>query len=100
VDLDQLVNAVDALAGHRVAVRIVVAGEPELLLLVAQGRLGSGTHDREPAYFWPIDAATSDRLEQPGLYVHGEALTWAKERAGGILLIRHGPVIANLRPLD
>jgi hypothetical protein len=100
MDLDQLVAALDRLTGRPVAVRIVVTGEPELLVLVAQGRLGSRTQEKEPSYFWPLDAGATQGLEEAGLYVHGDALTKAEERAGGILLISHGSVIANVRPLE
>jgi hypothetical protein len=95
----QAVAALDALAGRRVSVRIVLARDPETLVAVFHGHLGTGTHDKEPSSFWPLDGAQPGDLEQPGIYLCEADFEYAEARAGGILVIARGAVLVNIRPL-
>jgi len=60
---DEVVQALTALKGSRVAVRVVQRSEPETLVAVFHGHLGASTQGKQPTLFWPIRAVSED---QPG----------------------------------
>lgn len=117
VDLtwEQIRNALTALEGSRVSVRIVERGDPEMLLSVFGGTLGPLGHGKPPALFWPVrvsegqaPAATQDgddgvqrhgdHLEGVGFYLRPDRFEGAVGRAGlGVLAITQGPVLINVR---
>lgn len=96
---EQLVEALDALAGRRVAVRIVEPEMPERLVLVVHATLGRSSPAKHPSTFWPLDGARGEELEQPGLYLSRHRLEEAEWRPGGILVIRERLGVINVRPL-
>ena len=96
---EQLVDALDGLAGRRVAIRIVEPEIPERLVVVVHGTLGRSSPAKQPSTFWPLDGARGVELEQPGLYLSRERLEEAEWRPGGILVIRERLGVINLRPL-
>src|SRR5581483_3039973 len=87
---EQVQQALRALKGSRVAVRVIERGDPETLLTVFVGTLGALDHGKPPTLFWPVSlspAATpdadgrfqrdGDHLEDVGFYLHR-----AGDRAG------------------
>jgi hypothetical protein len=95
----ELVASLDALAGRRIAARVVRPGPPEELVLIAHGVLGKRSESKRPSTFWPLDAESSTSLEEPGLYLRADEVTAVQRRAGGILVIAQSDVIVNVRPL-
>ena len=55
VDLtwEQVRDAIRALEGARVSVRLVERGDPEMLLAVFEGTLGALSRAKDPTLFWP-----------------------------------------------
>jgi hypothetical protein len=97
---EQACDAVAALEGSRVTVRVVESGEPEMLLAIADGALGPLSRAKPPALFWPVDAPERDRrsTEEPGFYLRRDHFEGAVGRAGGsVLVISQGPVLINVR---
>jgi hypothetical protein len=97
---EQACDAVAALEGARVIVRVVEGSMPESLLATADGALGPLSRAKHPALFWPLDqlehAGTSG--EEPGLYLRRDHFEGAVARAGGsVLVISQGPVVLNIR---
>jgi hypothetical protein len=96
----EIVASLDALAGRRIAARVVRAGPPEELVLIAHGVLGKRSQSKQPSAFWPLEVETSTSLEAPGLYLRADEVTAVQRRAGGILVIAQSDVIVNIRPLE
>jgi hypothetical protein len=116
VDLtwQQVRDALVALEGSRVAVRVVERSDPEILLVAFRGTLGALGHAKGLTLFWPIvlsdgqapaaqDADVhyrrdSDHVEDVGLYLHRDRFQGAAGRAGcTTLAIVQGPVLINVR---
>ena len=89
----------DGLAGRRVSIRIVEAGSPERLVLVAHGTLGPLSNEKHPSAFWPLNDAHPGELEEPGLYLSEGDFAGAEWRPGGVLVVRRGESLVNVRPL-
>src|SRR5581483_7565682 len=108
---EQVQQALRALKGSRVAVRVIERGDPETLLTVFVGTLGALDHGKPPTLFWPVSlspAATpdadgrfqrdGDHLEDVGFYLHRGRFEGAVGRAGcTVLAIVQGPVLINIR---
>lgn len=108
---EQVHQALRALKGSRVAVRVLERGDPEMLLTVFVGTLGALGHAKHPAFFWPVSldpAAAPDaeahfqrdggHLEDVGFYLRSDRFEGAVGRAGcTVLAIIQGPVIVNIR---
>jgi hypothetical protein len=109
---EQVRDALEALAGSHVTVRVVERSDPELLLAIFEGHLGALSHSKHPALFWPVcpsgglepvDAQDAERfrrdrfhLETPGFYLH--RFQGGVGRAGcTVLVIAQGSVIINIR---
>jgi hypothetical protein len=100
-------DALAALEGLRVAVRVVERSDPEMLLAAFQGNLGAVDHAKPPALFWPVrlseDAGVHfehDRSHQEafGFYLHPDRFHGAVGRAGStVLAVTQGPVVINIR---
>jgi hypothetical protein len=99
LDWGQLVEALDGLAGRRVAIRIVELGPPEQLVLVVHGTLGRASNEKRPSAFWPLNGAHPGELEQPGVYLSQDDFAGAEWRPGGVLVVRRGETLVNVRPL-
>jgi hypothetical protein len=117
VDLtwEQIRDALGALEGARVTVRVVERSDPEMLMTVFQGNLGMLSHEKHPALFWPVrpsgglepadalEAVTHfqrDRfhVEAAGFYLHHDRFQGGVGRAGcTVLAITQGPVLINIR---
>lgn len=113
VDLgwEQVQQALRALKGSQVAVRVIERGDPEMLLTVFTGTLGELSDAKHPALFWPASlesAATlradidfqrdSDHVEDVGFYLRPDRFEGAVGRAGcTVLAIIQGPVLINIR---
>ena len=96
----EVVDALDALAGRRIAVRIVASESPERLVLVTHARLGARHPGvKQPSLFWPLGEQVPGELEQPGLYLSEDEFVGAHRRPGDILVIDHGAGLVNVRPL-
>jgi hypothetical protein len=96
-------EAIEALEGSAVVVRIVESSTPEMLLALADGTLGPLSHAKHPALFWPVDAPEHDpeRPEGRGFYLRRDHFEGAVARAGGsVLVIGQGPVLINIRRLE
>jgi hypothetical protein len=112
---EQASDALRALEGSYVAVRVIERSDPEILLAAFTGTLGALNHAKDPAWFWPVcfagehepaaaqDAAVHferdrDHLEDMGLYLHRDRFHGAVGRAGcTVLVIIQGPVLINIR---
>lgn len=97
---DQTRDAIAALEGSAIVVRIVERATPEVLLAVADGTLGPLTHAKHPALFWPVDPPKHghERPEERGFYLRRDHFEGAVARAGGsVLVIGQGPVLINIR---
>lgn len=112
---EQVRDALGALEGSRVTVRVVERSDPEMLLAVFQGNLGVLSHAKHPALFWPVrpsggqdpaDAQDADirfrrdgfHVEAPGFYLHRDRFQGGVGRAGStVLVIVQGPVLINIR---
>jgi hypothetical protein len=102
VDLtwDQTRDAIAALEGSAIVVRIVERATPEVLLAVADGTLGPLTHAKHPALFWPVHTPGHGRgrPEDGGFYLRRDRFEGAVARAGGsVVVIAQGPVLINVR---
>ncbi len=107
---EQVHQALAALKGSHVAVRVIERGDPEMLLTAFMGTLGAG-HAKPPALFWPVSldpAAASGadvhfqrdggHLEDVGFYLRQDRFESAVGRAGcTVLAIVQGPVLINIR---
>lgn len=108
---EQVQQALAALKGSHVAVRVIERGDPEMLLTVFMGTLGAVVHAKPPALFWPVSlslAAAPDtdadfqrdggHLEGVGFYLRRDRFQGAVGRAGcTVLAIVQGPVLINIR---
>ena len=93
---EQVRDALGAMAGSRVTVRVVERSDPEILLAVFEGNLGVLSHSKHPALFWPV--GPSDHAESPGFYLHRDRFLGGEGRAGRtVLVIAQGPVLINIR---
>ncbi len=108
---EQVHQALRALKGSRVAVRVIERGDPEMLLGAFIGTLGALSDAKAPALFWPVSldcagAADSDvrfqrngdHVEDVGFYLRRDRFQGAVGRAGcTVLAIIQGPVLINIR---
>lgn len=99
---DEVVEALTALEGSRVAVRVVERGGPETLVVVFRGRLGARTGGKQPTtLFWPVRAASEDEaanVEDTGIHLHRDRFDGSLASPGrDVLHIVQGPVIVNVR---
>lgn len=108
---EQVHQALRALKGSLVVVRVIERGDPELLLSVFRGTLGALSEAKAPALFWPVSldpAATpdsdvhfqrdGDHLEAVGFYLRSDRFEGAVGRAEcTVLAIIQGPVLINIR---
>jgi hypothetical protein len=100
-------DALAALEGSRVTVRVVERSDPEMLLAAFRGSLGAVDHAKPPALFWPVrpseDAVVHserdrDHVESFGFYLHPDRFQGGVGRAGStVLAITQGPVVINIR---
>lgn len=97
----EVVGAMAALEGSRVAVRVIERNEPETLVTVFRGHLGERTRSRKPTLFWPIIASSEQEpgdAEQSGIYLHEDRFEEGVGRAGNtILVVAQGAVLVNVR---
>jgi hypothetical protein len=112
---EQVRDALIALEGSRVAVRLIERSDPEMLLAVFQGTLGALDQAKHPALFWPVclsgelePAAAQDtdghaprdrdHVEDVGFYLRRDRFEGGVGRAGcTVLAITQGPVLINIR---
>lgn len=98
---DEVVDALAALEGTHVAVRVVVSGAPEVLVAVFRGQLGAPAPGKRPTLFLPVQAASedaSDNVEDTGIYLHRDRFRPSLASPGReVLHIVQGPVIVNVR---
>jgi hypothetical protein len=112
---EQAGDALRALEGSHVAVRVVERSDPEVLLAAFTGTLGALDHAKDPAWFWPVclagehepaaaqDAAVPfardrNHREDMGFYLRHDRFQGAVGRAGfTVLAIIQGPVLINIR---
>lgn len=98
---EEVVEALTALEGTRVAVRIVERSDPETLVAVFRGQLQAPTHGKRPTIFWPVRAAGEAQrgdVEDTGIHLHRERFHGSvASHARRILHIVQGPVIVNVR---
>ena len=107
-------DALGALAGSHVTVRVVERSDPEMLPAIFEGHLGVLSHSKHPALFWPVcpsgrqepvaaqdaERLRCDRfhLETPGFYLHRDRFLEGEGRAGcTVLVIAQGSVLINIR---
>jgi len=96
LSLEEFVARLDKWAGREVALRVVADGDE--LLTVFRGRLGERSNEKEPAVFWPLDGATRDDAEKPGVYLHDERFEAAAVREGAFVLeLRQAGATLNIR---
>jgi len=97
----EVVEALGALEGSRVAVRVIQRTEPEALVAVFRGHLGAPTEGKHPTLFWPVRAASEDEpgnVEDTGIHLHRERFQASLASPGReVLHIVQGPVIVNVR---
>jgi hypothetical protein len=96
---EQARDALGAMAGSRVTVRVVERSDPEMLLAVFEGNLGVLSDAKHPALFWPVHPSFQpDGFEASGFYLHRDRFQGGVGRAGDtVLLIAQGPVLINIR---
>jgi hypothetical protein len=95
---EQVRNALEAMAGSRVTVRVVERSDPEMLVAVFDGNLGVLSHAKHPALFWPVVSSDRHEREAPGFYLHRDRFQGGEARAGhNVLVIAQGPVLINVR---
>jgi len=108
---EQVQQALAALQGSHVAVRVIERSDPEMLLTVFMGTLGALGHAKDPALFWPVHlepVAVPDvdvhfqrdgaHLEDVGFYLRSDRFGGAVGRAGcTVLAVIQGPVLINIR---
>lgn len=103
LDFEQLDEALGALTGRRVSVRVVEPGEQERLLVVVEGVLRARSAEKSPSRFWALDDGLARRereAERFGIVLHEDAFAGAESRSGGhVLVIRQGGVLVNVRRL-
>jgi hypothetical protein len=102
VDLtwEQVRDALRALEGSRVNVRVVERSDPEVLVAVLEGTLGALSHSKDPTLFWPVRRAGDhhEHVEDVGFYLRPNRFDGAVGRAGcTVLVVIQGPVIVNIR---
>lgn len=98
---EEVVDALAALEGTRVAVRVVERSDPEVLIAVFRGQLGAVTQGKRPTLFWPVLAASEDQssnVEDTGIYLHRDRFQPSLTSPGRkVLHVVQGPVIVNVR---
>ncbi|MEO8689454.1 MAG: hypothetical protein ABI611_14740 [Solirubrobacteraceae bacterium] len=98
---DEVVEALEALEGSRVAVRVIERSAPETLVAVFRGHLGAPTRGKRPTLFWPVRAASEDEpdnVEDTGIHLHRDRFHGSLSSPGrDVLHIVQGPVIVNVR---
>ncbi len=98
---DEVVEALTALIGSRVAVRVVDQSDPETLVAVFRGHLGAPTLGKHPTVFWPVRAASENKpgnVEDTGIHLHRDRFDASLANPGRTVLhIIQGPVIVNVR---
>jgi hypothetical protein len=108
---EQVHQALRALNGSRVAVRVIERADPEMLLSAFIGTLGALSEAKAPALFWPVSLDSSatpdsdvqfqrdgDHVEDIGFYLRRDRFQGAVGRAGcTVLAIIQGPVLINIR---
>jgi hypothetical protein len=103
LSFDQAEDALGALSGQRVSVRIVERVNPERLVAVLDGVLGSPSAEKAPSRFWPLDDGLAPRqraAEAFGVVLYEDAFEGAEARAGGtVVVIAQGSVLINVRRL-
>jgi hypothetical protein len=96
-------QALAALVGSRVSVRIVERTQPENLLVVFEGVVGKPSAEKAPSRFWPLESGSGERglvAERPGIVLHEELFGGAEARAGDtVLVFTQGDVFVNIRRL-
>src|SRR3954452_16602710 len=99
LDWHESVAALQELEGREVAVRIALKDRDEELVAVFHAELGAMDVDaKQPSLFWPFSEADA-HPERPGLYLRQDDFVGGERRAGGIVVIKQGDVIVNVRPL-
>ena len=103
LSLPELDDALAALVGERVSVRVVEPGDTERLHVVLEGVLRDPSSEKAPSRFWPLDDGLAPReagAERFGIVLHADEFEGAESRAGGhVLVIRQGTVVINVRRL-
>lgn len=98
---EEVVEALGALEGSRVAVRVIERTEPEALVVVFRGHLGAPTAGKHPTLFWLVHATSEDEpgnVEDTGIHLHRDRFQGSLASPGReILHIVQGPVIINVR---
>ncbi|MGI8622136.1 MAG: hypothetical protein ACR2NB_01310 [Solirubrobacteraceae bacterium] len=98
---EEVVEALAALEGSRVAVRVVERGDPETLVVVFRGHLGAAKRGKRPTLFWPVRATREDEprnVEDTGIHLHPDRFQGSLASPGReVLHIVQGPVIINVR---
>lgn len=112
---EQVRDALRALEGSSVAVRVVERGEPEVLIAAFNGTLGALSTAKHATLFWPVtlsgqerppgapEAGTHfqrdhDHVEDVGFYLRRDRFHGGVGRAGStVLAIVQGPVLINIR---
>ncbi len=98
---DEVVQALTALEGSRVAVRVVQRSEPETLVAVFHGHLGAPTQGKQPTVFWPVRVVGEDQpgdVEETGIHLHRGRFQGSLANPGRTTLhIVQGAVIVNVR---
>ncbi len=98
---DEVIEALTALVGSRVAVRVVDQSDPETLVAVFRGHLGTPTDGKHPTVFWPVRAASENEpgdVEDTGIHLHRDSFQASLANFGRTILhIVQDPVIVNVR---
>jgi hypothetical protein len=112
---EQVRDALHALEGSSVAVRVVERGEPELLVAAFNGTLGALSTAKHATLFWPVTHSREQRraarhdaishfrrddnhVEDVGFYLRRDRFQGGVGRAGStVLAITQGPVLINIR---
>ncbi len=101
---EEVIDALGALEGSRVAVRVIERSDPEKLVVVFRGHLRAPTHGKHPTLFWPVRADSedeSDVVEDAGIHLHRDRFHPSVASLGRrVLHIVQGPVIVNVRGVD
>jgi hypothetical protein len=112
---EQVRDALRALEGSGVAVRVVERGDTEVLVAAFNGTLGALSTAKHATLFWPVilsgaqrpaaaqDASTQlqrdhEHAEDVGFYMRRDRFEGGVGRAGStVLAITQGPVLINIR---
>jgi hypothetical protein len=112
---EQVRDALRALEGSSVVVRVVERGDPELLVAAFNGTLGALSTAKHATLFWPVilsgeqrPAAAQDantyvqrdhnHVEDVGFYLRRDRFQGGVGRSGStVLAITQGPVLINIR---